>query len=1058
MEVPHMADSSEILRMIEQLKVQGPAASKAASEFLDNLDSSTDSGPFIEALTSNNSLVRKFAAEGLGKIQDQNSVEPLIQSLQDDSMSVRKFAAEALGKLGDSLAVHPLIDTLQDENIYVRKAVAEALGKLGDMDSVEPLMGALADENLYVRWAAVDALAKLKDDRAVESLITMLKDKESYVRWATVKALGELRDKQAIGPLKEALKDEDAMVRISAKSSINKLMALKKDIEPPARPSVKKPVAQKTTPLPHKPRGGKFKSKSPEVEEEGDEDKGKRKLFTSRRQEKEDTSSSEELMEVEGKKEPEAAPRTKPLLKKGTDKGLLKKGEDTEKPKLTRGSKSPVIPLPVKDSQKADSPPEVEEEVSPEDSQPMTSAQIARQALMKLREKKGGKSVGPVKDSPTESGGKKPKGLLQSNAFQAALKRLKERAEGSGTEKATATMPSKEAKPEDDPFGSPYEEETSPVSSAAGTMVEEDISEEEFDDIEKIFNILMEALSDEDPSERKTAVISLGELADTRSVDALIEALFNEKELPIKLHIEEALGKIGDNRAVEPLIEILQDENHEVRQMGAETLGKLGDPRAIDALAKALYDTEASVRGNAVLALDKLRANSAVPSLISLVKDESSSVRKTVVETLGNFGDKSAFDALVEALNDDDATVRASTTMSLAKLGDMRAMPHLQKAKSDPDFFVSMYAPTAIKKLEEIAGGGAPLQPSLPSLEDDLYGSSPAKPEEEFDAPYTEPPASHESYEEEIGTRLTEDIAQEEEPKRTAPLPRLQDYSHKEAKNVWEETSAIKPETMEQYTAEETLQDEPSINYGDESKFTAAIPPETPQDFISPAEELISPGKSDETDLQESFAEEDNYEATDEAAMDADLPYMGEEEPANFKRPYYTPPPDLIDDVKPIKELIMQLRHKDKKLRHDAAKQLGDAANRAAVKPLIKALGDADPQVRWRAAEALGKLRDPAAVSPIIKLLNDNKGFVREYAAEALGKMGDLRAVNSLMGRGLRDKDHQVRLKVAKALVQLGDPRAVDAIKEARKKEGIFSFKMKGEMANAIKELEANII
>jgi len=83
-------------------------------------------------------------------------------------------------------------------------------------------------------------------------------------------------------------------------------------------------------------------------------------------------------------------------------------------------------------------------------------------------------------------------------------------------------MPSKEAKPEDDPFGSPYEEETSPVSSAAGTMVEEDISEEEFDDIEKIFNILMEALSDEDPSERKTAVISLGELADTRSVDALI--------------------------------------------------------------------------------------------------------------------------------------------------------------------------------------------------------------------------------------------------------------------------------------------------------------------------------------------------------------------------------------------------------------------------------------------------------------------------------------------------------------------------------------------------------
>lgn len=1081
-----MAESAEVYRIIEELKSQGPAASKAAAEFLDKLDSKTEADPFIEALSSDNSLVRKFAAEGLGKLADERSVKPLINALSDESMSVRKFAAEALGKLGDPCSVEPLINTLNDENIYVRKAVAESLGKLEDISAVGPLINALSDQNLYVRWAAVDALGKLNDTTSVEPLIGMLKDKESYVRWASVKALGELKDKRAIEPLKDALKDDDAMVRISAKGSISKLSLLEDIKAPPSGSSLKAPPTEKLIPL----SKGKQQliprsSQAQEAPSQVIEVKPKKKLLESRRQEQ-GTEEEEIIEEQTGARQNPTVPLTpkgggvKPkLFAKPGDGDAGSKGKMLGKPKLSE-SKSPTLPSPGEDYQKDN-----QEEYTQEENmrggelpvadraaltKPLTSAEIARQALMKMREKRG-KTSETSPATPEETQVKKTKSILRSNAFQAALKRLKDKSDGSEEKSPSGALTS--GKPaagaitsppslEDDLYGKPYEEEVETPQEQQYAEGEEEIREEDFDDIEKIFNILMGALQDDDQSVRKTAIVSLGELADSRAVDFLVQALFYEKEIPLKILIEEALGKIRDKRAVEPLMKALQDEDSDVRRKAAETLGIIGDTRSTDALIKALYDVEASVRGNAIMALEKLRTPAVVPSLLALLKDESSSIRKTVVETLGNFGDKRAIDGLIEALKDEDSSVRASSAVAIGKLGDQRALPYLKEALNDPDFFVSMYAQTAIKNLQE---GGGPTPPSaLPSLEDELFGPPASKATEQI-YEETQPPEQFQSQEEEVVSKITEQLPSSyeerkedfERPESYGNIEQSQEYIEGSVERSMPEkdfTQNASYEVSEQWGKEESYEErkeqdsyshsattEPlDEGYGDitpvseiKSDIASELPDEKPAEIPTPSDDI-------------SNQESDEYEISREELLKP-----------TFKRPLYTPPHELTDDVKLIKDLIKQLRDADKKKRQDAAEELGKSANRAAVKPLIKALKDADPHVRWRSAAALGKLRDESAVEEIKRLLNDPKDFVREYAVEALGIIGDLRAVDTLMSKGLRDKNNAVKLKVVKALVILGDPKAIDSIREQRKKTGIFQFTMKKEMDNAIKKLEANI-
>ena len=99
------------------------------------------------------------------------------------------------------------------------------------------------------------------------------------------------------------------------------------------------------------------------------------------------------------------------------------------------------------------------------------------------------------------------------------------------------------------------------------------------------------------------AAQALGEIRDTRAVEALVAALNN-----VPGAAAEALGKIGDVRAVAPLIAALESPNHILRPAAAMALGKIGDARAIQPLIAALGSVDSATSEAAAMALGSMGA------------------------------------------------------------------------------------------------------------------------------------------------------------------------------------------------------------------------------------------------------------------------------------------------------------------------------------------------------------------------------------------------------------------------------------------------------------------
>ncbi len=130
-----------------------------------------------------------------------------------------------------------------------------------------------------------------------------------------------------------------------------------------------------------------------------------------------------------------------------------------------------------------------------------------------------------------------------------------------------------------------------------------------------------------------------------------------------------------------------------------------------------------------------------------------------------------------------------------------------------------------------------------------------------------------------------------------------------------------------------------------------------------------------------------------------------------------------------VEVLIEQLRHKDAKMRMEAAEVLGQLKDPRAVKPLIVALKDTDIAVQEKVLKALVNIK---AVELLISLLNDKSSEVRGGAAWALGEIKDPRAVEPLI-TALKDSDAEVRRGAAWALADIEDPRAVEPLIAALK-------------------------
>jgi HEAT repeat protein len=191
---------------------------------------------------------------------------------------------------------------------------------------------------------------------------------------------------------------------------------------------------------------------------------------------------------------------------------------------------------------------------------------------------------------------------------------------------------------------------------------------------------------------------------------SLLVALRHEAWI-LRLHACEALGKIGADEAVDAVCQaMLNDRDAAVRQDAAKALGGIGSPLAVEALTTALADLD--VRPFAVEALGKLKDPRVVGTLIDVVtgKGRPANVRKVAVcgaesgeldveemETqifaiggLAEIGDERAIDPLIRALK--DTRLRAAAAAALGKMGLRVAAPLLAAMKTETDANILFHA------------------------------------------------------------------------------------------------------------------------------------------------------------------------------------------------------------------------------------------------------------------------------------------------------------------------------------------------------------------------------
>lgn len=116
--------------------------------------------------------------------------------------------------------------------------------------------------------------------------------------------------------------------------------------------------------------------------------------------------------------------------------------------------------------------------------------------------------------------------------------------------------------------------------------------------------VVIQALSDANPSVRRLATVYLGQIGEG-SLPHLIRMLKDDSPA-VRRAAGDCLSDLGDPAAVGPMCEALQDSSKLVRWRAARYLYEVGDASALPALQAAAEDPEFEVRLQAKLALERI--------------------------------------------------------------------------------------------------------------------------------------------------------------------------------------------------------------------------------------------------------------------------------------------------------------------------------------------------------------------------------------------------------------------------------------------------------------------
>ncbi|NQT24671.1 HEAT repeat domain-containing protein [candidate division KSB1 bacterium] len=241
-----------------------------------------------------------------------------------------------------------------------------------------------------------------------------------------------------------------------------------------------------------------------------------------------------------------------------------------------------------------------------------------------------------------------------------------------------------------------------------------------------IFPVLLDQLKDPSSSIQHAAVISLGRYGNPEAIDKLIKPrILRSAHVNIRWAAVAAIGRIGDDKVIEHLVKAADDDawivrnqavteikaqirtittlreqrsarlllrllamkDREIIELAIEGLVELGQV-SIDLLLSGLKYSSSRIREHSATTLGILEIWDATPLLIVCLSDKIWYVRRSAVHALGQIRNPAAIEPLVRCLGDHVDSVQHEAITALVGFRKESTVPLLNTLIHEPNKFV----------------------------------------------------------------------------------------------------------------------------------------------------------------------------------------------------------------------------------------------------------------------------------------------------------------------------------------------------------------------------------